>query len=66
MVDLFVVLNALVLDVILKHCEVAVLADSIEIVAVRPEFSTPQKDFHLGVPFEHLDRRDALHRLHHP
>ena len=64
--DLFVILNALVLDVILQHCEVAVLADRIEIVAVRPELPAPQEDFHLGVSFEHLDRCDALDRLHHP
>lgn len=45
---LAVVLEALPLHIVLQHRKIAVLTHGVEVVAVRPKFTSPQEDFHLG------------------
>ena len=59
-------LRALILDVLLYHAFVPVLADRADEVAVRPELPAPQLLLDFGAGAQDFSRRDALDNLHHP
>jgi len=64
-VYLFVILNALFLDVVFKHDEIAILTNGIHVVAVCPKLFTPQKDFHLWMSFKHESCGNAFDSFDH-
>ena len=59
------ILLALVFDIVGYYLLVAVCANSREVVALRPERSTPELLFYLFVVFEYLFCGDAFYRLYH-
>ena len=62
---LSVVFKALFLYMIFEHSEIAILTDCIDVVAVSPELSAPQKGFHLWMVFEHESSGNAFDCLDH-
>ena len=53
----------LIFDVVPHRVGCCVLTDGVDVVAFRPELSTPQHPFDFGVVFEYLSGRDALQYL---
>ena len=59
-------LRPLILDVLLYHAFIAVLADRADEVAIRPEFPAPQLLLDLGAGAQDFSGRNALDSLHDP
>ena len=62
---LSVVFKALFLYMIFEHSEIAILTDCIDVVAVSPELSAPQKGFHLWMAFKHFLGGNAFDGFDH-
>lgn len=58
--QLFIASNALVLDIVVYHLEVAVLADRICVIALCPKVTAPQFVLNGGMCFEYVPCGDAF------
>ena len=65
MVELFVAFDALVFHIVLYHVEVAVLTNSIGIISLGPEVSSPEFLLNFGMCFEYMACSDAFDLLYH-
>ena len=60
---MLLILSTLVSYVLLYRVGCCVLTDGVDVVAFRPELTSPQHPFDFGVVFEYLFGSDAFERL---